>query len=65
MIIINVYSMMIEYHYNNICISLGPILAHCAISASFQTDNYRTNVLGGDGGGGHHGERANRDEDQE
>ena len=36
-----------------------------------QNDNYRTKVLGhrtgvgGDGGGGHHGERADGDEDQE
>ena len=47
------------------------ILAQCAISssASYQNDNYRTNVLdhrtgvGGDVGGGHHG--ADGDEDQE
>ena len=51
------------------------ILAQCTISssASYQNDNYRTKVLGhrtgvgvgGDGDGGHHGERADGDEDQE
>ena len=49
------------------------ILAQRAISssASHQNNNYRTNVLGhrtgvgGDGGGGHHGERADVGEDQE
>ena len=66
---------MFDYHFTNILIfvKIKLILAQCAVisSASYQNDNYRTKVfghrtgVGGDGSGGHHGGRADGDEDQE